>query len=695
MARSKTVKRRERRQGSRGWLVKVGVALVLLLPLLYFAFTKIFFDPFEGSQPPFIAIVPRDVDLFVHRDSLASDIDEFPEPRFVTRLLRTRAARDLQDSAWWKSLDWPKELEARTASTRVALAGSPLDPLVDVLGREAALVGRLPPSGAGDPQYAVMARLSDRAKLAISLLDHDAALQRALPGATLAKVDDPDVPGNSYRRLELPAGGNFPPDAAGAWYFARKQDLLIAGRDEAFVRDLLRATDGGPDNSLGLTRLWTEGLPPATGEPSQRFSADFQLDFARLLSRMQAADALAEKHDDALRNALARLVDPRLFGDIVGRLEIDDAVLLRAHADLAAPDAAVARAGLLGSSSFKAGERLSSVAGLLPQDISGLVSLNVEIRPLLQTMVDALGPDQVQLINGSIRDLARYSPAWKVDNLAGLVTYLARLLGEEVTLAFRPLDHDIPKGSQPLPLVAVILHVKDLNLWNEFDDVIVRGSKALGVPDDQRFKVDEGVGVRKWLGVVNLPMKEFAYIVLDPDIAKNSGTAVVATDNDLLREIVSIYTNSRASLASKPALRSAVSAFKDSRANLVGWFSSDSLLKVLQPYGEWIAEDQTRVDFVPVRLRKRKELLAGPEYAAYRGKEDSLPAEVEKQLNARLDAILEAQEKQRLTQEVPQLAKAWLDSKQWLTLLTSGAIALRLGEKNADLALEVQTVAGQ
>jgi len=686
------VKRRERRQGSRGWLVKLGVALVLLLPLLYFAFTKIFFDPFEGTQPPFVALVPRDMDLFVHRESLATDIEEFPEPRFLVRLRRTRAFRDLEETAWWKSLQWPRELGSATASARAALADSPLDPLADVLGRDVAVVGRLPQAGAGEAQYALMARLSDRAKLAISLLDHDAALQRALPGATLATVDDADVPGNSYRRLDLPAGGAL---AGGTWYFVRKQDLLIAGQAEGLVRDLLRATDSGAESSIGISRLWAEGLPPALGEPSARFSAEFQLDFARLLARLEAGESLAEKHPDALRNALSKLMDPRLFGDIVGRLDIDENVVLRAHADLAAPDATVTRAGLLGSSSFKAGERLSSVAGLLPQDISGLVTLNVEIRPLLQTLAEALGPEQLTLLNSSLRDLARYSPAWKVDNVAGLTIYLSRLLGEEVTLAFRPLDHDIPAGSQPLPLIALILHVKDLNLWNEFDDVIVRGSKALGVPDDQRFKVDEGVGVRKWLGVVNLPMKEFAYIVLDPDLARNSGTAVVATDNDLLREIVSIYTNSRSSLAAKPGLRAAVSSFRDARANLVAWCAPDSLLKVLAPYGEWLAEDETRVDLKPVRQRKRSELLAGPEYAAWRGKEDELPAEVEKQLNDRLDALLEGQEKARRTEEVPRLAKAWLEKQQWLNLITSGSLALRLGEKNADLVVDLQTVAGQ
>jgi hypothetical protein len=707
MARRRTVKRRERRQGSRGWLVKVGVALVLLLPVLYFVFTKVFFDPFEGTQPPFTALVPRDVDLFVHREALATDIESFPEPRFAARLRRTRAFKELEKSAWWQSLAWPKEYDAMLASTRQSLAASPLDPLADVLGREVAVVGRLPQPGAGQPgtgdagagvaaageaQYALMARLSDKAKLAIELLDSEAALQRSLPGATLTVVEDADVPGLTWRRLDLPADGSA--GASGTWYYARRQDLLIAGRSEVFVRDLLRAAEAGAESSIGLSNLWHDELPRAAGAPEERFSAAFQVDLPKLLARLQSGGSIDEKHPDALRNALSALVDPRLFGDVVGRLEVDDAVTLRAHGDLAAPDVAVARAGLVGAPTFRAGERLAAMAGMLPQDMSAVVSMNVEIRPLLQTLVESLGPDELELLNGSIRDLARYSPAWKVDNVAGLVGYLSRVLGDEVTLAFRPLDHQIPKGSQPIPLLAVVLHVKDLSLWNEFDDVVVRGSKALGVPDDKRFKVDEGVGVRKWLGVVNLPMNEIAYIVLDPDVPGNSGTAVIATDNDLLREIVSIYTNSRSALATKTSVRAAIAAFGDARANLVAWVSPESLLKVLAPYAEWIATDATRIDFVPLRLRKRKELLAGPEYAAYRGQEDNLPEEVQKQLDERLDAILEAQEQTRLTEEVPRLAAEWLAGKQWLTLVSSAGLALRLGERNADVVLDVRTVLG-
>jgi hypothetical protein len=308
--------------------------------------------------------------------------------------------------------------------------------------------------------------------------------------------------------------------------------------------------------------------------------------------------------------------------------------------------------------------------------------------------VDALGPDELELLNSTIRDVARYSPNWKVDGVASLVAYLGRTLGDEVTLAIRPLDHEVPEGSQPLPLLAVVLHVKDLKLWNELDDAVVRGSKALGVPEDKRLKVEEGVGTRKWLGVVGLPMEEIAYIVLDPDPGQGTGTAVIGTSEGLVHEIVSVYTNSRSSLATRPGLRAATASFGDARANLVGWVDAVALQAILAPYAEWIAEDETRIDFVPLRLRKRKELLGTAEFARYRGQEDALPEDVEKLLNARLDALLDQVEQQRRQEEIPKLAAAWTERQQWITLFQSLGVALRLGERDAELHVLAETVLG-
>src|SRR6185295_17999832 len=120
-----------------------------------------FFDPCEGAEPPFDRLVPRDVDVFVRREALASDFTVFPHPVLAERLVRTKAWRELSQTGLYQRLAWPGELEALSASIEQQLQQAPLDPLRDVLGSEVAVVGRLAPKGAGEAQFALMARITN------------------------------------------------------------------------------------------------------------------------------------------------------------------------------------------------------------------------------------------------------------------------------------------------------------------------------------------------------------------------------------------------------------------------------------------------------------------------------------------------------------------------------------------------------
>jgi len=686
MARKRQFKRRERRRRSSSTLKRILIGIAIAVPLLYFAFTKVFFSPFESAEPPFDWLVPRDVDLFARRQSLDSDFTVFPTPLLADRLMRTRGWRELSETAFYKGLTWPRDLEALHGRIQQELAQAPLDPLRDVLGREVSVVGRVPEPGSGEPQFAFMARISNRAKLAVELLAFDAALERAFPGATRTRVEDPDVPGVTWNRLELPETGTV--------FYARQHDLLVVGRDEALLRDVLRQVRDGPETSLGQSRLW-DHLPRDPAAPEEHLSVELMADCRQLVARADPASPSSpsspqgELGPDALLTTLGKLVDVRLFGEAVARLAVSDGVSLRAHAELTDAGDATPRAGILGGASFVVRERFTELAGLMPADTSALLTMNVELRALLTAIADSLGPDVQQLLNETIKGVARYSPTWKVDNLAGLISYLGRTLENEVSVAIRPLDHEVPVGAQPLPLVAVILHVKDLTMWNGLDEAIVRGHKELGLDSNRMWQQDEGVGQRKWLQVSGLPMQEIAYIVLDRK------TAIVATDDDFLREIVSIYTNSRSSLMTRPEVRTMVESFDDARGSVALWGNAEALRHILEPYAAWLAEDRTRVDLVPLRLSLRKELLATGAWSKWQGKEDQMPKEDAAALDAELDRRIEASEKQRREQRVPEAAAAWTDELKWLGLLETAAASLRLGEHDADLQVRATTALGR
>ena len=129
------------------------------------------------------------------------------------------------------------------------------------------------------------------------------------------------------------------------------------------------------------------------------------------------------------------------------------------------------------------------------------------------------------------------------------------------------------------------------------------------------------------------------------------------------------------------------------------WFKRFSRRKIpltggiMDPYAEYIAERDTVLDFGPLRLQAKAELLKG-EFREWLGKEDQMPEDAKAELNARLDEQMNALEQQRLDQQVPALAVAWREQRQWLSLLDQVAVAVRLGERDADLAVQATTALG-
>lgn len=697
--------RRERRKHSSRLLSRLGIALALLLPVLYFAFTKLLFNPFEDSQPKFPVLVPRDVEVFLHRERLDSDIDSFPRPQLYQRLVRTREWKELAQTEWFRSLGWPAQLETTFDEIEKQVAQAPLDPLADLVGQEVAIVGRwdkgagagaaaggaggaIAPSDAGGPagepalKVAALMRISDWAKLLVSALDFDMVLSRALPGASRTTVEDPDTPGVSWNRLELPGQ---PPV-----FYARELDLLVAGQDEPLVRDVLRTVHSASrESSLGLTRLYLENLAlPQSTEPDARLSLEVAFDPRPLLPTPTPTDAPVNPGPDATINLVKRLFDPAILRSAVARVEVDENVSLRVHAELDAELAAARKTGLLGTHSFKARERLGEAFDHLPNDVSAVIAVNLELKPLLQAFSASLDPDFLQLLDSTLKDLARYTPGWTVDDLGKLIDYLDKTLTGEITVALRPLDHAIPAGSQPLPLLAFAAQLKDPERWRKLDEVVVRGYRAFGLDKSKMFLQDEGVGVRKWLGLPDgLPIQEVAYIVLD------GTTAVITTDREFLREIVAAYANNRQSLGAESSSRAMLDRLGDARANLVGWASVEAVQTMMSPYAEYLAERDTILDFGPLRLERKAVLLQG-EFREWLGKDDQMPEEVKAKLNAQLDAAMAALDADRLAQQVPKLAAAWREQRQWLSLFDTAAIALRLGERDADLSVQATTVLG-
>lgn len=718
--RRRRAPRAQRRRGGHRLLKWLVIGLVIAVPLAYFAFTVAFFDPREESEGPFQELVPREVDLFVRRRRLDSDFATFPVPRLVDRLLRNREFQDLAESAWWQGLEWPDELEALADELARVSADAPLDPLADLLGREVVLVGRHgseADDGQGD--YALMARISDKAKFAIEALDIGFLRSRSLPDAELETRRSDELPGVEYRRLALP--GEDPV------FYSRRNDLLVASFDEALLIDVLGGVYGDRERSLGKSRLYEGGLPAQQRDPSELMSAEVVLDARDLLARVleggtpgdlgDDAGGAEEPHEDAVINLLGALFDPAILQQVAARVEVDGGdVSVAMHAELKATLGAEPH-GLRDTSSFNVAERMEFVTSLLPTDVSAGITLNGETRPILRALANSFSDDVRALINDLIKGLARDSPGWRIDSIDGLIGFLDRALGSEVTLAIRPIDHTVPRGSQPLPAMVLMVPVRDERLWEELTQAVIYGFRSLGIDPDNMYRQDEGVGDRIWLGLAKgLAVEEVAFISMDVksenraarDVVGNRRLLVLGTDDDFVREIVAVNFGGRPPLRDTPQAQAWIGTrkrdgsvdrpglFAGRRANMLAWGDMTDVKGMILEYADYIADEATYVDLGEYRRQEREALLRSryPEYATSRGgtEEVEIPDEISFEIESRLDQLVAARERQWLDEEIPAFADEWSRKWAWLDLMRHVSLSLNYRATEANLRLDVETL---
>jgi len=685
MARKRRArKHRSKRHKSSRTGRRLLIGLGLTLPLLYFAFTRMFFDPFEPSQPSFQLLVPQDVDLFVHRKHLSGDFQGFPEPKVPGRWMRTPEWRELTATNWYRGTGWPTDMNALVDSVLGAHAelltqdGS-VDPLVDFLGQEVAVVGR-DPGSAG--HLAFMARLTPAGKLAVEALAFEGALHGALPGATRTEVRDPDVPAVSWQRIDLPDADSI--------FYARRYDLLVVGTNERLVRDILRTVEQGSELSLGLSRLYHDNLVSPSEPLDQRFSMAWFADLNHLVDAYDLAPDTVDRHRDALLNVLPRLIDWELMQEGIGRLEFDSRrINFTAHADLDVAAASDDKGGLLGAPAFYVEYRLNQLLSILPSSTAAVVTFNVDLKRFLNTITAGLDSEIITLTNGLIRDVARYNPNWRVQSLSQFIAEVARVLEGEISVAFRPLDHQIPAGAQPIPALAIIAKVRDAAACEALFQAFTNAYRVLGVSTDDMWQQDhQGIGTRKYMNLAGLAAEQVSFMVLEGE------TMVLSTDDDFTLDIFKTYTEVDRSAASGDGVSELIASFaptgqRRARGNVAAWGDVDMIREMLEPYAEWTAELETQLDFLLLRAQLRRQLIES-DYSRFKGR-DELPEDSEAELAAKLDTLLDEMEARRLAEDVPRVAQELRERRQWMELLQQGAFSVLLEERATELAVHLRT----
>ncbi|GJM22047.1 MAG: hypothetical protein DHS20C15_19620 [Planctomycetota bacterium] len=685
MARRRRVKRRK--SGSkRGFisLPRLLVVLLLVVALGYFAFTKLFFDPTEEPHGRFDQLVPRDVEVFVHREALASDFNGWPDLRLQEAFRVSAAWKSFAKSQLWQEQTWPAEVQAGLDELDAALRDVPFDLLDDVLGREAVVVARQLES---PETYALMARLSNRGKLAVSgALRFDGTLSESVPGLTIEERSNPERPGLTYSRLVTPEGDEL--------FLKRDRDLLVLSRDELLLHEILGNVLDGGARSLALERLYAQHLPAASGAPDERFSTSFVVELGELVRVFEWQPNMLDPDRDLLADIWPTLLEPAILQRGLGRLEVTpDQLSLQLHADVDPEKTRASKGGLAGTQDFRVPERLNDLLRLMPYDTAGVITANVRLEDLLTTLLQNLDPATKSLIENKVKRVSALLPSSSVRSLASLVSELGRAFGDQLTIAVRRPDHEQLPGAQPLPLLAFLLPIDSMNAWKGVEDAVLTGGAEIGFDMSNSMQLDMGSDLLKWLAVVGLPFEEFAYITLDGELA------VISTDRRFAEEIVGAYIGSVGvrSLQGEAKVRKLLERIPETqygpaRGNLALWFDRAAMWELIAPYADYVADLASVLDQATLRASERTRLLnADAAFRQWSRRPDTLPPEVEAQLDERLDAIMAEAQRERREVTIPKLAAAWSDGWAWRDLVSQVVASLRLGERDMDLTLLVET----
>jgi hypothetical protein len=148
------------RPKSRLLRILLAVGLVLLFAG-YFAFSTFLFSPTEGDYEFDLAtLVPRDIDYYVAKGSLASDFSDFPTLKSAEEISQTRAWLAFEGSGDWTKLK--RELGIEDALARLDEIKSNLHgmSLLSIFGgRDVAIAGYAKGGDATQWDWAVYGRV--------------------------------------------------------------------------------------------------------------------------------------------------------------------------------------------------------------------------------------------------------------------------------------------------------------------------------------------------------------------------------------------------------------------------------------------------------------------------------------------------------------------------------------------------------
>ncbi|MFH0944668.1 MAG: hypothetical protein V2A76_05670 [Planctomycetota bacterium] len=449
------------------------IILAFVVGLSYFAFTLVLFDPFEGSymdsfegKPVAIEyVVPRNVDFFAHKRSLENDFEvlEFPVPGAWDRVRLSKNWQRFARTTLHAELTRDLDLGSRIEQIRAATAEIPLlHPLVDLVGKDVAVFGRLKGRGFDETEVAGVFLASNMARFAYEVAGN--SLLRSLFGLPIEVEEDSE----GIRKVTL--------EGEDPLYLYRHKDLFVVCSGPLLIKEVAVLLDVGREQSLGWTRRYHQTVAQdvdqfagimASTEPTVFADIDrrLQLHFnlPTLFSLTEGDEEFLEDRGQVSRWILARLFNPRYFDDVTLDLGFGETLDLRSMIGFDKEDAEAAQIGFFNQKTFELRKTMDRVAALVPEQTWFLMAARIDPMTFLPKLVTGLtetDPKARELLDELIAAIRRHRPDFQAGDSMEAARHMASILGHDVVVAVvRDTYFGVPRS--PLPLLAIFLQVTD------------------------------------------------------------------------------------------------------------------------------------------------------------------------------------------------------------------------------------------
>ena len=665
---------------------RVLITMIFAVALLYFAFTQLFFSPFEDDFGPIEYIVPREVDFFSGKVNLFDDFRSFPEPEFYPDLKACAEWRSFRGTELYSSFCGQRDPDIVFQEIRNQIKDLPIDFINDIVGREVAVAGSFSDDGAME-RFLLFFRGSLKTKFFFELLTWDFVRGMA---------EDPNFAESTvfhderkFYMLTLVDGQSF--------YMKRCADLIVVGNDEKMMEEMSELVEMGSESidlSLGGAQAYIEKVlvhAPEEGEEldSERDLLNFHVNLESLRERVSLDDEMKANDTDFSIMTMVDVFQPEFFRDLTGILDLGETVGLQARAELDRDAVLASKTGFFDRENFGVKKSMRRLAGMLPANV--FLAGCARLRPLdfLTILEENMDPDYRKLLNDLIRESSGHEK-WKVTATWELIEFLDATFGEMVYFALRPRQEDktISDFVQPLPIFALIFEVEDHEKLAILEDVVKRlRNNSRSEFDMYKFKNDYYGCMIKTITPPEVDdVEHFAFTTM------GSNYFVLTTADDFIMEIVKTWATSKHSLADTRGFRNA-EEYLGKHGNLGLYMEMDGMRQTLDNYATYWGQVQTSWTEEEARAQRKKVRSVVMRREGFRGgRNGDLSEADEKRLVELVDEEMLKIRDRRIQTEGPKYAAEFREKCAWIDLFKSVMLSMTVKKRSMDIDIGLETL---